>query len=489
MKHGHLIWTIPGLVFFLYFCIPGLAQSRQVSGIILDKNNIPVIGAAVIIKGTNTGTTTDVDGTFVLELPEQGTLVISCLGYSTKEIKITGTAKYNIVLYEDNNLLDEIVVVGYGTMKKKDLTGAISQIRPDNIAIENPRTIQDVLRGTPGLNVGFDASAKGGGSLQVRGQRSVYTASNHNSPLLVLDGMPFMGELSEINPDDIAQIDILKDASSAAIYGAKAANGVIIITTKQGTKGKPVINISMNFGLSQMTANRDRWNPDEYLQHLQDWRTQSTYGINPETGSMDEVFDLTAISIDIDDPTILDVTPGSEIQFDYDYYCWLLPVELDVKSVGTANVTFTSSGEGSMGMGTVNTAVLTVTATDGEAEFAWSSLEASWNMADYGIPFEAAVEPTFEYERATLTTGYGISSPYATIRIFTDETNTSLYSEQLLATTIDIYGTPYYFEDISEGQDGSLLSFRSEEYPTGNAAISYDSDSGCIVVVWTMAAY
>lgn len=284
MKHGHLIWTIPGLVFFLYFCIPGLAQSRQVSGIILDKNNIPVIGAAVIIKGTNTGTTTDVDGTFALELPEQGTLVISCLGYSTKEIKITGTAKYNIVLYEDNNLLDEIVVIGYGSMKKKDLTGAIAQIRPDNIAIENPRTIQDVLRGTPGLNVGFDASAKGGGSLQVRGQRSVYTASNHNSPLLVLDGMPFMGELSEINPDDIAQIDILKDASSAAIYGAKAANGVIIITTKQGTKGKPVINISMNFGLSQMTANRDRWNPDEYLQHLQDWRTQSTYGINPETG-------------------------------------------------------------------------------------------------------------------------------------------------------------------------------------------------------------
>ena len=213
--------------------------------------------------------------------------------------------------------------------------------------------------------------------------------------------------------------------------------------------------------------------------------------INPETGSEDEVFDLTAISIDNDDPTILDVTLGSEMQLDYDYGCWLLPVELDVKAAGTANVTFTSSGEGSMGMGTVNTAVLTVTATDGEAEFAWSSLEASWNMADYGIPFEAAAEPTFEYERATLTTGYDTSSwmPNATIRIFTDEANTSLYSEQLLATTIDIYGAPYYFEDISEGQDGSLLSFRCEEWPAGNAAISYDSDSGCIVVVWTQAAY
>lgn len=143
-----------------------------------------------------------------------------------------------------------------------------------------------------------------------------------------------------------------------------------------------------------------------------------------------------------------------------------------------------------MGMGTANTAVLTVTATDGEAEFAWSSLEASWNMADYGIPFEAAVETTFEYERATLTTEYDTSSwmPNATIRIFTDEANTSLYSEQLLATTIDIYGTPYYFEDISEGHDGSLLSFRCEEWPAGNAAISYEADSGCIVVEWACAA-
>ena len=176
--------------------------------------------------------------------------------------------------------------------------------------------------------------------------------------------------------------------------------------------------------------------------------------INPETGSLDEVFDLTAISIDIDNPTILDVTLGSEMQIDYDSMCWLLPVELEVKSVGTANVTFTSSGEGSMG----------------------------------GIPFEAAAEPTFEYERATLTTGYDSTwTPNATIRIFTDEANTSLYSEQLLATTLDIGGAEWYYEDISAEQDGTLLSFQCADYPAGNAAISYDSDSGCIVVTYTMA--
>lgn len=129
-----------------------------------------------------------------------------------------------------------MVVIGYGTARKKDLTGSVIQVRPDNIAMDNPKTVQDILRGTAGLSVGYDASAKGGGSMSIRGQRSVYTDGGHNDPLLILDGMMFYGELSEINPDDIEQIDILKDASSAAVYGAKAANGVIIVTTKKVSK-------------------------------------------------------------------------------------------------------------------------------------------------------------------------------------------------------------------------------------------------------------
>ena len=110
----------------------------------------------------------------------------------------------------------------YGTMRKKDLTGSVIQVRPDKIANENPKTVQDILRGTPGLAIGYNADAKGGGSMNIRGQRSVYTDGNHNSPLLILDGMMFFGELSEINTDDIGQIDGLKVASAAAVYGAKA---------------------------------------------------------------------------------------------------------------------------------------------------------------------------------------------------------------------------------------------------------------------------
>ena len=160
----------------------------------------------------------------------------------------------------------------------------VIQIRPDKLANEAPKTIQDVMRGTPGLNVGYDASAKGGGSLQVRGQRSVYTSGGHNDPLIILDGMQFYGELSEINPQDIAQIDVLKDASAAAVYGAKGANGVIAITTKKGKLGKPTINVSATLGINQKSAYRDVFNASEYVRYLSDWHKADTYGVNPETG-------------------------------------------------------------------------------------------------------------------------------------------------------------------------------------------------------------
>lgn len=158
------------------------------------------------------------------------------------------------------------------------------QIRPDKLANEKPNSVQDILRGTPGLQVGMDASAKGGGSMQLRGQRSVYTEGGHNEPLIILDGMMFYGELSEINPDDIGQIDVLKDASAAAVYGAKAASGVIIITTKKGKLGKPVINISSSIGFNTRSSYRKVFDPQGYIQHREDWNKTSTYGLNPENG-------------------------------------------------------------------------------------------------------------------------------------------------------------------------------------------------------------
>lgn len=274
------------ILYSMFLCIHVNAQigNKTIMGSVLDDKQEPVIGATVTVKGTVIGTMTDANGKFKLNVPEKGMLVISYIGYANQEIEITGGSEYKITLQENTLNLDEVVVVGYGTMRKKDLTGSITQIRPDNIANENPKTVQDILRGTPGLQVGYDASAKGGGTMEIRGQRSVYTDGGHNSPLLILDGMIFYGELSEINPDDIAQIDVLKDASAAAVYGAKAASGVVIITTKKGKQGKPVINVSSNIGLTQKSAYRERFSPEEYLQHRQDWYTKNTYGVNPETG-------------------------------------------------------------------------------------------------------------------------------------------------------------------------------------------------------------
>ena len=267
---------------FLMISVLASAQTQEVSGNVTDAKGEAAIGATVTEKGTRNATMTDVNGHFVIKVKKGAELEISYIGFDPKVVQ----ARPNMViqLSEANAMLDELVVIGYGTARKKDLTGSVVQIRPDKIANQNPSTVQDVLRGTAGLNVGYNTDAKGGGSLNIRGQRSVFSDNNHNSPLLILDGMMFYGELSEINPDDIEQIDVLKDASSAAIYGAKAANGVIIITTKKGKTGKPVINVSANVGFVQKSAYRDRFKAAGSLQHRVDWLEQNYYGIDPETG-------------------------------------------------------------------------------------------------------------------------------------------------------------------------------------------------------------
>lgn len=245
----------------------------------------PVIGASIVEKGVaSNGTITDIDGNFSIKVNPNATLVVSFIGYKMVEIPVKGQRNVKVTLQEGSEMLDEVVVVGYGQMRKKDLTGSVIQIRPDKLANEAPKTVQDVLRGTPGLNVGYDASAKGGGSMQIRGQRSVYTDGGHNDPLIILDGMQFYGELSEINPNDIGQIDVLKDASSAAVYGAKAANGVIIITTKKGKSGKPTINFTATLGINTKSEYRDVFDANGYMRYREDWYKKDTYATDPFTG-------------------------------------------------------------------------------------------------------------------------------------------------------------------------------------------------------------
>ncbi len=287
-KTRYLLVFVLSFVMMASFSQKLMGQKQSISGVVKDKTGEAVIGANIIENGTTNGTVSDIDGNFSIMVEKGASFTVTFLGFKNQQFSTTGQSYFDVTLEEEHELLDAVVVVGYGTMRKKDLTGSITQIKTEKIANDRPNTVQDILRGTPGLNVGFDPSAKGGGSMQIRGQRSVYTASGHNDPLIILDGMIFYGELSEINPDDIGQIDILKDASAAAVYGAKSANGVIIITTKKGAKGKPKINVNSSIGFTTMGANRHVFNPDGYLQYRRDWYTAETYGTNPETGLYEE---------------------------------------------------------------------------------------------------------------------------------------------------------------------------------------------------------
>ncbi|WP_276483315.1 SusC/RagA family TonB-linked outer membrane protein [Paraflavitalea pollutisoli] len=247
----------------------------------------PAVGATITVKGSTVSAQTDAEGKFKIAAKPGDRLEVTYVGHETQTLTVPSSRLVSVLLSATSNNLDQVVVIGYGQARKKDLTGAITQIKPDKLADQNPNTVQDVLRGTPGLSVGLDPNAKGGGSIQIRGQRSVYTDGGHNDPLIVLDGMIFYGELSEINPDDIAQIDVLKDASAAAVYGARSANGVLIVSTKRGQKGKPKINFTSNFGATTMAANRKVFDAAGYMRYREDWYTAATYGPNTATGTYD----------------------------------------------------------------------------------------------------------------------------------------------------------------------------------------------------------
>lgn len=249
-------------------------QKKTITGTIVDPSGMPVIGANVMVKGTTNGTITDMDGNFSLEVTSGATLIVSYIGFANQEIKIGNQTVLSITLKEDAEALDELVVVGYGTMKKKDLTGAINHVDASKLSIRRPTTVQDILRGTAsGLIVSPSSSdAKENPSFLIRGQRSL---TGGTSPLIVLNGVAFNGDLSEINPVDIESIDVLKDASSAAIYGAKSANGVVIINTKKGKGDKPTVRFEGSIGFATMGVSREYYMPEEYLQYRSDYAVSS----------------------------------------------------------------------------------------------------------------------------------------------------------------------------------------------------------------------
>lgn len=231
-----------------FVALSAAAQTKTVTGKVVEESGTEIIGATVMVKGTNIGTATDIDGNFALKnVPDNATLVVSYIGFAPQEVSIAGKTQVTITLKEDAQGLEEVVVIGYGTVKRRDLTGAVSSMKNQDVVVSPTNNVMEALQGkVAGMDITKGSGEVGGDvSILLRGSRTIYGS---NEPLFIIDGIP--GSYNQVNPSDIESIDILKDASSTAIYGSAGANGVVIITTKRGKEGKAVVNFDAYYGFS-----------------------------------------------------------------------------------------------------------------------------------------------------------------------------------------------------------------------------------------------
>src|SRR5665647_1418640 len=217
-------------------------DARKIRGKVTDQTGASLPGVSVVVVGTTNGTITDTDGNYSLtNIPENASLQFSFVGMKAQTISIQGKQTIDVVLEEDKLAIDEVIVIGYGTAKRQDYTGSVSSLKMENSMVAlapNLNALESLKGNVSGLSIGATNSAGGQPSMDIRGQNSI---SGSNDPLIVLDGVIYLGSLGDINPSDIASFDVLKDAVSAAAYGSRSANGVIAITTKKGAIGKPII--------------------------------------------------------------------------------------------------------------------------------------------------------------------------------------------------------------------------------------------------------
>ena len=240
------------------------SEIKKISGIVKDERGEPVIGANVVVKGTTNGTVTDMDGKYTLEVPVGGVLQISYIGYNTQEVKVGSVNVVNISLREDSEALDEVVVIGYGTVKKSDLTGAVGSVQMKDVSQVGITSADRALQGQiAGVQVNARTGQPGEAMMiRVRGSNSL---AGGNEPLYVIDGMPVEKMNSDINPEDILSMEVLKDASSTAIYGSRGANGVVMITTKRGNTGATTIDYNGYVGVSMLRKKLDLLGKDDYI--------------------------------------------------------------------------------------------------------------------------------------------------------------------------------------------------------------------------------
>ncbi len=260
------------LAFAMMLCLafPALAQKITVTGTVVDPTGEPLIGASVLVQGETMGTATDFDGNYTIQVAADGVLSFSYVGYNTKDVAVHGQSVINVTLEENSVMLGEVVAIGYGVVKKSDATGSVAVIKPDDIEAGLATSAQDLLVGaSPGVVVTTNGgNPNGDATIRIRGGASLNAS---NDPLIVIDGVPMTNQanatgnaLTMVNPSNIESMTILKDASATAIYGSRASNGVIIITTKKGQKGRPQVNFAANFHVNTARKTYDMMNADQY---------------------------------------------------------------------------------------------------------------------------------------------------------------------------------------------------------------------------------
>lgn len=251
-----------------------------VTGSVGDENGSPLAGVSVQIKGQSGGTTTNERGQFTLDAPSGATLVFTFVGYNTVEMQVKGSSGMNITMEKVVSSLEDVVVVGYGTQKKSDLTGSVSRIKGEDVTLLPTQRVDQALQGKAAgvMVLNTDGAPGGNTTIRIRGMNSI---NGNNNALIVIDGLQG-GDLNSLNPNDIASVEILKDASATAIYGSQGANGVILITTKTGKLGKPVINYTYDIGRAKLSKKLDLLNAADYAKNINAVRlSQNGNGINP----------------------------------------------------------------------------------------------------------------------------------------------------------------------------------------------------------------
>lgn len=243
-----------------------VAQDRQIKGTVVDKNGAPLAGVGIMVKGTTNGTMSDLDGTFSLGVPDDAVIEVSCLGFQTQETSVSGKVSLAITMEEDSQLLEGSVVIGYGTVKRTNFTGSVASYSVGDGPVANvPKTSAlEMLRGiAPGITLSQSGIAGASPSIQVRGQKSI---SGGSDPLIVLDGVIFKGDITDIDPNSIETMSVMKDATSLASYGSQAANGVITITSKKGERGKPTVDFRGSVALVEQNYTPELRNGAQYVE-------------------------------------------------------------------------------------------------------------------------------------------------------------------------------------------------------------------------------